>query len=297
MANETFNHTFKKNEDGKFRLAIDGGVPKVHSYVVPTLTPTSTPTPTSTRTPTPTPTSTRTPTPTPTRTPTPTPSYYNSNFATVFGITNEGTGLNGTGDSAGFDDGGYTYSWNDLQAKNGNIYASNGDIYLIDPDSGSSAFVLGEGASLSDVPGKRGTLLVKPRWFRGSVFGENVPMITCTEHNKNNIFVLGAGVEGGGTVSYIIVFRNKSDGSYINTPIYNLRMDDWCAGSTSQSVAVSMDRRVNSSGGTEEITCRIYRYRLDTTMITSDYEIASVAFFAYTNIDAHKTRIISLVFG
>ena len=292
MVNETFNHTFKKNEDGKFRLAIDGGVPKVHSYIVPSLTPTGTSTPTVT------PTRTSTPTVTPTRTPTPTPSYLNSNLWTVFGITSEGTGLNGTGDSAGFDDGGHTYSWNDLQAKKpGNIYNISGYTYLYDI---GLYFPIGAGPSITYVPGQRGSVSDgKPRWFKGFVTGESgrVPQITCTENNKTNIWVLGGGVDGGGTVSYYMYMRKKSDGSYVQTPIYNLRMDDWCASSTSQTVAVSMDRRVNSDGSLHEITTRIYRYQLNTTAVTSDYEIANVTFFPYTNIDAHRTRIVSLVFA
>ena len=74
-------------------------------------------------------------------------------------------------------------------------------------------------------------------------------------------------------------------------------MDDWCAGSTRQSVAVSTDRRVRSDGSKEEINTKIYRYNLIPGGVSGEYEIASITFFSNGSADAHKTRIISLVFG
>ena len=298
MPNETFNHTFKKNQDGKFHLAINGGVPKVHSYVVPSPTPSVTPTitPTSTRTPTPTVTPTVTPTRTPTRTPTPTPSYYNPNTWTVIGVTNEDIGLNGTGDSEGFDGGGYTYSWNDIQAKRGNdLSVSGGYVVLNDQVVSGQIFPLGQGAII-DVPQQRGTLVSRPRWFKPFVQGQDSPSIVCPFNGKRSIWVLGAGVEGGGTVWYQVTFRNLTTGIY-QDGISNVSMDDWCAGSTSQSVAIYIDRRVESNGSKHEINTRIYRYNLIPGGVSGEYEIASIRFISNGSADAHKTRIISLVFG
>ena len=295
MPNETFNHTFKKNQDGKFHLAINGGVPKVHSYVVPSPTPSVTPT--STVTPTRTVTPTVTPTRTPTRTPTPTPSYYNPNTWTVIGVTNEDTGLNGTGDSEGFDGGGYTYSWNDIEAKKGNdLKELEGYVWLDDQAVSGELFPLGQGIK-SNVPQQRGTLVSRPRWFKPFVQGQDSPSIVCPFSGKRSIWVLGAGVEGGGTVWYQVTYRHIANGFYlVGGSAYSLQMDDWCAGSTSQSVAVSTDRRVRSDGSKEEINTKIYRYQL-ISGTPADYEIASITFFSNGSADAHKTRIISIAFG
>ena len=296
MPNETFNHTFKKNQDGKFHLAINGGVPKVHSYVVPSQTPTVTPT--STRTPTPTVTPTVTPTRTPTRTPTPTPSYYNPNIWTVIGVTNEDTGLNGTGDSEGFDGGGFTYSWNDIEAKKGDdLDVLEGYVWLDDQAVSGELFPLGQGIK-SNVPQQRGTLVSRPRWFKPFVQGQDSPSIVCPFNGKRSIWVLGAGVDGGGTVWYQVTFRNLSAGFYVvGSTVYSLSMDDWCAGSTSQSVAIYMDRRVESNGSKHEINTRIYRYNLIPGGVSGEYEIASIRFLSNGSADAHKTRIISIAFG
>ena len=296
MPNETFNHTFKKNQDGKFHLAINGGVPKVHSYVVPSQTPTVTPT--STRTPTPTVTPTVTPTRTPTRTPTPTPSYYNPNIWTVIGVTNEDTGLNGTGDSEGFDGGGFTYSWNDIEAKKGDdLDVLEGYVWLDDQAVSGELFPLGQGIK-SNVPQQRGTLVSNPRWFKPFVQGQDSPSIVCPFNGKRSAWALGAGVEGGGTVWYQVTFRNLSAGFYVvGSTVYSLSMDDWCAGSTSQSVAIYMDRRVESNGSKHEINTRIYRYNLIPGGVSGEYEIASIRFLSNGSADAHKTRIISIAFG
>ena len=109
------------------------------------------------------------------------------------------------------------------------------------------------------------------------------------------MWLLGAGVEGGGTVWYQVTFRNLTTGIY-QDGISNVSMDDWCAGSTSQSVAISTDRRVRSDGSKEEINTKIYRYQL-ISGISADYEIASIRFFSNGSADAHKTRIISIAFG
>ena len=123
---DQYKHTFKNNGNGNFTIAMDGSDPKIHTFLVPTPTPSITPTVTPTRTPIP----SVTPTPTPTITLTPSPSSQTSTNWAIFGITNDGTGLSGTGDSAGFDGSGYTYSWNSVIGSTSNYYDGGSGLYL-----------------------------------------------------------------------------------------------------------------------------------------------------------------------
>jgi hypothetical protein len=234
--------------------------------------------------PTPTPTSTSTPTPTPTLSVTPTPSYQNSTTFGVFGATNDGTGLTGTGDSDGFDGGGYTYSWDSINSA-ATVYFDAGSNWISDSTSGE-VFPIGTVAT-------RGTVVNQPRFFKPFVSGYSGVTVTCPYANKRRVWLLGAGVEGGGTINYTYSYRDVSTNQYYSTSVDSVAMDDWCAGSTSQSVAVAMTRRNAANGSGQTLNCRIYRYQL--VQIPSGYEIKSISFG--NNSSGEKCRIVSIAFA
>ena len=280
---ENPKHTLKNNNDGRFTLAMDGAAPKVHTFI-PSPTPSISASVTPTRTPVP----SVTPSVTPTMTLTPSPSYQNVLTYAVFGLTNDGTGLTGTGDTAGFDGGGYTYSYQNLFA-NATTFYDAGTYWINDNSPGGSNefFPIGSAA-------QRGTIINQPRFFKPWVSGTSNLVISSPYRNKRRIWLLGAGIEGGGTLGAYYNIRNK------NTNVYSLgyhtstSMDDWCAGSTSQSVAVSMNRRNDAGGSGQSLTARIYRYALP--QVGSDEEIISLVFYN-PGSSAQNTRIVSVAFA
>ena len=278
---ENPKHTLKKNNDGRFTLAIDGALPKVHTFI-------PSPTPTQTMTPTP---STTPPLPsvTPTISLTPSPSYQNNNTYAVYGITNDGTGLTGTGDTAGFDGGGFTYSWQNLFA-NATTFYDAGTYWINDNGPGGSNEFFPIGASAAQL----GTIFTQPRFFKPFVNFQPSPLLSSPYSNKRSVWVLGAGIEGGGSVNAFYNYRNTTTNTYGQAYYTTIYMDDWCAGSTSQSVAVSMNRRNDAGGSGQSLTARIYRYHLP--QLPSNAEIISVGFYN-SGSNSDKTRIISVAFA
>jgi hypothetical protein len=281
---DQYQHTFKNNGNGNFTIAMDGANPKIHTFLVPTPTPSITPTVTPTRTPIP----SVTPTPTPTITLTPSPSSQTSANWAVYGITNDGTGLSGTGDSAGFDGSGYTYSWNSVIGSTSNYYDGGSGLYWI-IDSGS-----GQNFPIGPSGGQRGNIFTYPRFFRPWVSGLVDLKISCPYSNKRRVWILGAGIDGGGSVNSFYITRNKTNNTYSQGYYNTISMDDWCAGSTGQSVAVSTGRRNDSNGNAQNLTCRMYRYSLP--QVATNEEIMTVGFYnSYNN--SHKTRVVSVAFA
>jgi len=254
----------------------------INVYTPPTPTPTASVTPTISVTPTPPAIS---PSPTPTLSVTPTPSYQNSTTFGVFGATNDGTGLTGTGDSDGFDGGGYTYSWNSLTSA-ATVYFDAGTNWINDSSGSGEVFPIGSVAT-------RGTVVNQPRFFKPFVSGYSGVTVTCPYANKRRVWLLGAGIEGGGTIQYSYSYRDVSTNQYYTSSAELVAMDDWCAGSTSQSVAVAMNRRNDSSGSGQSLNCRIYRYQL--AQIPSGHEIKSISFGNYSS--GEKCRIVSMAFA
>lgn len=240
-----------------------------------------TPTPSATNTPTPTQTPVASPTPTPTLSVTPTPSAQNQAVFGVYGMTNDNTGLTGTGDTAGFDDGGYTYSFQQISS-NASVYIGNG-IYWINDSVSSQNFPIGVVAARGDVSNNA-------HFFRPYVAGYPGVTVSCPYTNKKKVWLLAAGVDGGGTINYTYTYRDVATNAYYTTSVNSVQMDDWCAGSTSQDVAVSMSHRNNAGGGFQSLTARIYRYEL--TSISSGYEIKSISFG--NNSNGNKCRIVSI---
>jgi len=282
---ENPKHTVKNNNDGRFTLAMNGAAPKVHTFIpspTPSVSPSVTPSVTPTRTPV--------PSVTPTISVTPSPSYQNSNLYAVYGITNDGTGLTGTGDTAGFDGGGYTYSWQNLFA-NATTFYDAGTYWINDngPGGSNEFFPIGPAA------GQLGTVVNQPRWFKAWYNDGYHLTIACPYSNKRRVWLLAAGIEGGGNIGTYYNIRNKSTNTYSILSTGNIYMDDWCAGSTSQSVAVSMSRRNDAGGGEQSLTARIYRYSLPAT--TSDEEIVNVNFYNAGLGNPQNTRIVSVAFA
>ena len=279
---ENPKHTLKNNNDGRFTMAMDGVIPKVHTFI-------PSPTPTPTITPTITPTPTVTPTVTPTISVTPSPSYQNNNTYAIYGITNDNTGLTGTGDTAGFDGSGYTYSWQNLFA-NATTFYDAGTYWINDNTSGGSNefFPIGSAAA------QLGTIFNQPRFFKPFVSGQPNPLLSSPYSNKRSVWILGAGINGGGSVNAFYNYRNKTNNTYSQGYYNTINMDDWCAGSTSQSVAVSMSRRNDAGGGEQSLTARIYRYHLP--QVASNEEIMSVGFYN-SGSNSNLTRIVSVAFA
>lgn len=234
-------------------------------------------------TPTPTPTISQTATPTPTAspiplTPTPTPSRSYENPAT-YGVVGTTTQYTGSNDSAGFDGGGYVYDWDLIPNK----YASGGITWVSDSTSGQN-FPIGSVRT-------RGTTMGStPNFFKPHVTGYPNVSVVSPYSGKRKLWLLGAGTSGGGDIYYTYSYRNTTTGAISTTSTYSLHMDDWCAGSTSQSVFASMSQRLEGSGGPNVITTRIYRYEL--AQLPAGNEIIQVNFS--NNIDGFNCRVVGM---
>lgn len=237
-------------------------------------------------TPTPTPTVSFSATPTPTAspvpaTPTPTPSRSYENPAT-YGVIGTTTQYTGTNDSAGFDGGGYVYDWDLIPNK----FSSGGITWVSDSTSGQN-FPIGS------VRARGTTMGDYPRFFKPYVTGYPNVKVVCPYSSRRRVWLLGAGIEGGGDIYYTYSYRNTTTGAISTTSTYSLHMDDWCAGSTSQSVFAAMSQRLTSSGGPNVLTTRIYRYEL--AQLASGNEIISINFF--NNTDGFNCRVVSVAWA
>jgi hypothetical protein len=276
-------HNMRRDPSGNLFVAGSAGGMGVHTVNF-TPTPTNTPTPTRTATPTPTPTLSLTPTPS-------NQSALNSSNALI-SFTSDGTGLSGTGNSYGFDGGGYTYSWNAFESTvsptyyNSSNKAQGAYFYYNTGSAGNIDFHFtysGVYGSLFNTP--RGGLKVPYSPYSGGL------TIQPTSTGTRNCWLMGAGVDGGTTLYWVATIRNNNNNTY-RTLNSTISMDDWCTGSPSNTVAVGMNRRLDSSGNTQSLNCRIYFYTLFTSSSVASYEQISSIYFYNPNND--KARIVSL---
>ena len=241
-------------------------------------------TPPSTPTPTPSTSIPLTPTPTPTLSVTPTPSQQTAAFG-IYGATSNGETIL-VGSQNSFDGAEWWYSWQSILSA-ATTTVANGQYNIV---NGGRLFPIGNleanhASSLGTIfsPG--------PYWFKPIVSGANGVYIMPPTTGKRKVALLGAGINDGGTINYTYSYKNTSTSQYYTTG-GSVTMDDWCAASPSNTVAVFMTRRNNWIGGFQTLNTRIYIYELD--QIPVGHELVSVYF--YNNTDGDKCRIVSMAF-
>jgi len=275
-------HNMRRDPSGNLFVAGSVGGMGVHTV---NFTPTPTQTPTPTSTPTPTPTISITPTLSVTPTPSNQSAIQSSNI--LIGFTNDGTGLSGTGNSYGFDGGGYTYSWN---AFTGSVSFN----YYSPPSLGGYFYSFNSIEYHFHGPQIYGSFTGTPRG------GYKIPQsyssgggitIQPTSPGTRSCYIMGCGVDGGTTLSWIATIRNNTNATY-RTTTGSFWMDDWCTGSPSNTVAVGMNRRLDSNGNAQYLNCRIYYYTLLTfSDVASNEQISSIYLY---NTNNDKARVLSL---
>lgn len=272
-------HNMRRDPSGNLYVAGSAGGMGVHTVNF-------TPTPTNT----PTPTRTATPTPTPTLSVTPTPSSQGSLSSSnaIISFTRDNTGLSGTGNTYGFDGGGYTYSWDAFIGSasfnyynggnlslGGYFYYGGIDYHVTYAQVYGSLFNTGRGGyKVPQSSSSSGGLTIQP-----------------TSSGTRNCWIMGAGVDGGTTLSFRASIRNNDNNTYRNIT-GSFSMDDWCTANPSNTVAVGMNRRLDSSGSAQYLNCRIYHYTLFTSSNVASNEQISSIYLYNTNND--KARIVSL---
>ena len=241
-------------------------------------------TPPSTPTPTPSTSIPLTPSPSPTLSVTPTPSQQYAAFG-LYGATSDGNSVI-VGNQNSFDGGEWWYSWQSILSASSNTY-TNGQYHIV---NGGRLFPIGN--MESNYASTFGTIFPPgPYWFKPIVSGTSGVYIMPPTTGKRKVALLGAGINDGGTINYTYSYKNTSTSQYYTTG-GSITMDDWCAASPSNTVAVSMNRRNNWIGGFQTLTTRMYIYEL--TQIPVGHELVSVYF--YNNSNGEKCRIISMAF-